>query len=198
MIFFKKQQKLPVIPSDPDLVRLILTASNKEEQRGYQKVLYERYAAGIYYKCLSILKNKETAKDLAHDIIIKIFLNLSKYSGKGAFASWVYTIAYNHCISHIQKTKKLKFEGSGEELEIAADEEELANKLLKEIQLDKLERLLEQLKEEDKIILLMRYQDAMSIKQIALALSIGESAVKMRLKRSRDYLARLMKDDSNE
>ena len=39
---------------------------------------------------------------------------------------------------------------------------------------------------------MMYYQDDMSIKQIAESFAIGESAVKMRLKRSRDHLAELI------
>ena len=73
-----------------------------------------------------------------------------------------------------------------------------SKKFLQELQLDQLEILFRQLKGDDKIILLMRYQDSMSVKQIAATLGIGESAVKMRLKRSRDRLAELLKSSQYE
>ena len=38
----------------------------------------------------------------------------------------------------------------------------------------------------DKMILLMKYQDDLSIKEISEVLEIGESAVKMRLKRAKE------------
>jgi len=44
---------------------------------------------------------------------------------------------------------------------------------------------------------LMRYQDGLSVKAIARALSVGQSAVKMRLKRSRDHLAELLTEHRN-
>ena len=37
-----------------------------------------------------------------------------------------------------------------------------------------------------KMILLMKYQDDLSIKEISSALDIGESAVKMRVKRAKE------------
>ena len=41
---------------------------------------------------------------------------------------------------------------------------------------------------------MMRYQDGLSVKEISDTLNVGESAVKMRLKRSRDHLAELINE----
>ncbi|MCB0375352.1 MAG: sigma-70 family RNA polymerase sigma factor, partial [Sinomicrobium sp.] len=48
-----------------------------------------------------------------------------------------------------------------------------------------LARVLEQIPEEDKGILFMKYRDNLSIKEIASALDKSESAVKMRIKRAK-------------
>ena len=45
---------------------------------------------------------------------------------------------------------------------------------------------------------MMRYQDGMSVKDIAESLGIGESAIKMRLKRSRDRLADLIQEQEKK
>ena len=50
---------------------------------------------------------------------------------------------------------------------------------------EKLGRTLELMEPKDKMILLMKYQDDISIKEIKESLAIGESAVKMRIKRAR-------------
>jgi RNA polymerase sigma-70 factor (ECF subfamily) len=62
---------------------------------------------------------------------------------------------------------------------------------LDHIALDRLTELLEQLKPEDKLILLMKYRDDMSIKDIQIAFDISESAVKMRIKRAKEKLKSL-------
>lgn len=182
--------------SDSEIINIILNKGEKE----LLEILYDRYSAKIYYKCLGILGNVETSKDLAHDIMIKIFLNLSKFQGASSFSLWVHSITYNHCMDYIRKKKKLQIE----KIDVkdfdypSTNEIELENKILADLQLSQLEVLLKELKPEEKLILLMRYQDDMSVKQIAQTLEIGESAVKMRLKRSRDRLANLLKEAQHE
>ena len=41
---------------------------------------------------------------------------------------------------------------------------------------------------DEKMILLLKYQDNLSVRELSEALDIGESAVKMRLKRAKDKL----------
>ena len=177
--------------SDEDIVRQVL-----EGNRQLLEVLYERYASKIYYKCLSITKDKSTSKDISHDIIIKIFTSLDKFKGKSDFSFWVYAITNNHCLSYIKKKSKRRtteIDGASEQIVDDADER-LQNTILKNMRLDQLEYVLDDLPPKDKLILIMRYQDGLSVKQMAQNLNIGESAVKMRLKRSRDILAELIKD----
>lgn len=182
---------------DKDLVKAILSESNREKKRKLQEELYVRYADTVYKKCKSIIKNSETAKDLAHDILVKVFLKLNKFRGESSFYSWVYAITFNHCMTHIEKEKRLKIEDfETHSYEIATDEIELEHKILKEVRLTQLETVFEYLPEAERLILIMRYQDGVAVKNIAKHLNIGESAVKMRLKRSRDHLAKLIKENA--
>lgn len=175
--------KLP----DLDIIQKI----QKDGERELLEILYDRYATKVYYKCLGILTDKDTAKDLAHDVMVKVFLNINKFRGASLFSSWVYSITYNQCMDHLRKKKRIPYSSlDTEEFQYLSTEEiELENKILQDLKLTQLEVLLEQLKPDDKMILLMRYQDGFSTKQIAQVLKISESAVKMRLKRSRDKLA---------
>jgi RNA polymerase sigma-70 factor (ECF subfamily) len=97
-------------------------------------------------------------------------------------------------MDYLQKQKRLDFSDYSEtEYEhMSNDDIELENKILHDVQLTQLEQAFEYLNAEEKIILMMRYQDSMAVKEIAETLSIGESAVKMRLKRSRDRLANIL------
>ena len=91
---------------DKELVSRILQAANSQEQRRWQEELYRRYSGKIYYKCISLIKSPDSAQDLAHDIFIKIFLNLSRYKGNAPFYSWVFAIVYNQCFDYLNKKKK--------------------------------------------------------------------------------------------
>lgn len=157
--------------------------------------LYNRYANKIYFKCLGMVKDADQARDMAHDIFIKVSTNLHKYEGLADLSFWVYAITYNHCITHLRKAKRLRFDAINEKLNPADEgEHELTEKIVRDMKLTQLKRLVRKLKPDEEMILLMRYQDGMNIKQIAHILQIGESAVKMRLKRVRNHLAELFND----
>jgi len=199
MAFLEKSKSRIKDITDEELVKKILNSKNKKEQRSLQEDLYSRYIKKVFFKCVSIVKNRETAKDLAHDIMVKMFLNLSKFKGEAPFGSWISSITYNHCINFLRKEKKIRFEDIEDIKEKIADNvEETEEKELLEMKLNQLEQIFQYLSEDEKLILLMRYQDGMPIKLIATKLKIGESAVKMRLKRSRDHLAKLLKEMTNE
>lgn len=181
--------------SDWEIIQKVL-----QGEQALLEVLYDRYSGKVYYKCLSITHDREISKDLAHDVMIKIFMNLSKFKGTSDFSFWVKSITYNYCMDYLKKKKRLSFDEfeSADFEQVPIDEIELEHKILKEVQLTQLEALLEELKGNDRMILLMRYQDGMSVKQIAETLKVSVSAVKMRLKRSRDRLAELLKASQNE
>jgi len=187
---FKSEPLPPSSLSDAELVEGIGGGNRK-----LLNELYNRYAKKIYYKCLSIVKEKSLAQDLAHDIFIKVCTNLHKFKGTSDLSFWIYAITYNHCIAHLRKAKRIRFEVINEKLDPEDHgDEELTTKIVRDLQLTQLKKLINQLKPDEEVILLMRYQDGMNIKQIASILQLGESAVKMRLKRCRTRITELFND----
>ena len=189
MAFFKFGKTTSEKITDEEIIERIL----KGEQQ-LLEMLYDRYSAKIFHKCLSLIKDREAAKDCTHDIMVKIFMNLANFKGKSAFSLWVHSISYNYCMDYLSKQKKMNFSDVSdyEYDNLAYDDTSLENKLLQDLKLTQLETVFEQLNTDDKMLLMMRYQDGMSVKDISDSLNLGESAVKMRLKRSRDRLADLI------
>lgn len=177
--------------SDEDLIEKTL----QEEGSHYFDEIYERYAAKVYRKCLSFSKDDMEAKDMAHDVIVKIYLNLSRFNQKSRFSTWVYAITYNHCVD--QKAKQTRQLTLKSELARMADgkHEEEVDGNIEEIDIDSLKVLMEKLSPAEKSILLMKYQDSLSIKEIAEITEAGESAVKMKLKRTRAKLVKMYEQD---
>jgi RNA polymerase sigma-70 factor (ECF subfamily) len=189
MAFFKFSKSSNDKLADEQVVERIL----KGEQQ-LLEVLYDRYSGKIYHKCLSLIKDREAAKDCTHDIMVKVFMNLANFKGKAAFSLWVHSISYNYCMDYLTKQKRLDYSDYTENIyeNVANDDASLEDKILQDAQLTQLEAVFEELNADEKIILMMRYQDGMSVKDISDSLGIGESAVKMRLKRGRDRLADLI------
>ena len=168
--------------SDSELVRSYLQTHNES----HFNALYRRYAAKVYGKCYSILKDTELAHDAVQDIFVKVMMNISSFGEKSQFSTWLYSVTYNYCIDSVRKKKKEKTLFS-EDIERAPDvaDEEIPDEYLLEMDVKHLKLVLDAIPEGDKMILLMKYQDDMSIKEIADILKKTESATKMQIKRAK-------------
>lgn len=148
-------------------------------------LLYERYSAKIYGKCLSLLRDEALAEDAMQEIFTKIFLNLSRFGEKSKFSTWVYSITYNYCIDYLRRKKKQDL--FSDDLENAPDlADDVPDAEILDMEVKQLKEVLKQIPDGDRAILLMKYQDEMSIKEIAEILDKTESAVKMQLKRAKE------------
>ena len=108
------------------------------------------------------------------------------------FSTWLYAFTYNFCINYVQRVKGKKeatFK-SIEEIEYKTPVEVPEEQLLS-LKTEKLAQCLNRLNHLDRTILLMKYQDDFSIKDIMDAYQIQESAVKMRLARAKSKLLKL-------
>lgn len=168
--------------TDEELIERIL----KENNTQLFALLYDRYSSVIYNKCRSFVKSKEIAEDLTHDLFVQLFTKIKSFRGEAKFSTWLYSFTYNFCVNYIQRDKYNKNEYASDELERSlGDVEEVDDALIFEIRASNLKIILERISPEDKALLLMKYQDDMSIRELSVLLNIGESAVKMRLNRAK-------------
>jgi len=156
-------------------------------------MLYDRYSNKVYRKCISFTDDSAIAKDLSHDIFLKVFLNLSKFKGNSKFSTWLYSITYNQCVDFVKKRDKIKTQDVEEEHVISESIDELNEKLLLELRVERLKVVLEEMKVENKMLLLMKYQDELSIADIMVITDKKESAIKMALKRAKMEAVKIYK-----
>lgn len=168
---------------DEDLIKIIVTDKNND----LFGVLYERYYRKVLDKSYSLLKNRDLAIEATQNIFSKAFEKLAGFKGNASFSSWLYSIAYNYCIDFLRLKKQLHYPewNSQNELPEIIDEtdEDLTN-----LDYELLLELMELIHPEEKALIVMKYSDDLSMKQIGEALRITESAAKMRLKRARARL----------
>ncbi|MDB9882843.1 RNA polymerase sigma factor [Bacteroidia bacterium] len=69
--------------------------------------LYDRYSDKVSGKCILMVKDLTIAQDLTQDILVKAFTKLNTFKGTSSFSTWLYQVAYTHCIDYIRKNKKI-------------------------------------------------------------------------------------------
>lgn len=174
--------------TDENLVKGIVESNNTL----LFEVLYDRYASLVYNKCFGFARDGDEAKDLTQDVFLKLFVKLASFKGKSKFSTWLYAFTYNHCVNYVTRNTAKKFEKQSidyKDIENLSDEEEEDNdNSFLNMKVEKLKEALDLISPEEKMIILLKYQDFLTIKEISSALEIGESAVKMRIKRAKDKL----------
>ncbi|MFP4845865.1 RNA polymerase sigma factor [Winogradskyella sp. PE311] len=156
------------------------------------EVLYDRYASMVYNKCYGFANGVDEAKDLTQDVFLRVFVKLGSFKGKSKFSTWLYSFTYNHCVNYVTRNTAKKIEKksvSSEHVDIQNIGEDVdSTREFQNMRVEQLKKVMELISPEEKMILLLKYQDNLSIKELSEALDIGESAVKMRLKRAKEKL----------
>lgn len=181
MLFRKKAKPVSQL-SDEDLV----TELQRDMNADRFGILYDRYAAKVFQKCVGMTRNKELAQDLTHDIFLKAFVNLTKFDHRSRFGTWLYSITYNYCLDHLRKDQKRRAGDLNEEVIVVDGAEDRYEMELLSLRSDRLASVLDALDPSDRGILLMKYQDELSVKDMMEVLGLAESAVKMRAMRARE------------
>ena len=78
--------------------------------RDAQAELYTRYAGGLYALCLRYIEDKEEARDLMHDAMIKAMDNFKtfRYAGEGSINAWISRIAVNMAIDRLKESSRFR------------------------------------------------------------------------------------------
>lgn len=158
--------------------------------------LYDHYMPMIYRFILLRVAEREEAEDLTHQVFLKAWQNIGGYSEKGLpFSSWLYRIARNSVIDHYRRTRPvadLEDEENSEELIVRPD---ILDKLDLKSDARKAFEAISSLKDIEREIVIMRFVDDLSVKEVAEAVGKTEGAVKLAQHRALNKLRTILSED---
>lgn len=96
--------------TDEALARAAQRGSGSPEARRAASELFGRYQRRIYLWCFRYVHEHEEALDLAQDVMLGAYRNLSSYSCKGRFYSWIFAITRNRCLNAVRRPALLQDE----------------------------------------------------------------------------------------
>ena len=131
--------------------------------------IFDMYFSRIYNKILGMVKNKEDAEDIAQDVFLTVYKNLSKFRNESGIYTWVYRIAINKTYDFFRK-KKETFELNEEVLSIE-DNEDVTVKIV-------LEEKLQLISEREREIILMKDIYGYKLREISKIKDMKLSTVK--------------------
>lgn len=162
------------------------------EQRERFGELYLRYADRVYRFALARTRSAALADDIVSDTMIAALEGLRGFDArKGSFAGWLFTIAARRIADRDRKQRQF-WNFLQRRPPSAADWEEedaLASTLRGETQA-RVRAAIASLSERHREVIELRYLAELPIRDIAAVLDTTEGAVKMRLNRAMQALAR--------
>jgi RNA polymerase sigma-70 factor (ECF subfamily) len=179
--------------TDEELVAATLDGSADAfgELTGRHRVRLERL-------CQRIFSDPEAARDLAQESLMRAYAALKSYRAEMPFGGWLRSIAINLCYDELRKRKRrpeelvadfsapeaawmgLVSEATPEQIVAEAEERREAHELA--------HRLLDILRPEDRMVMVMKESEEMSVGEIAEALGWSEAKVKIRAFRARSAM----------
>lgn len=172
-------------------------------QRGDKKAfaqLVESYQTPVYNLAYRMLGNANDAEDAAQETFLRAYAQLRRFHADRKFATWLLSIGAHYCIDRLRGRKfrwlSLDEESLTEALASGAPEPE--DELLRRESEQEISNLLERLSPASRLAVVLRYWYDQSIDEIAGTTGDSLGAVKVRLHRARQALAREMPRDGFE
>ncbi|MDW3647003.1 MAG: sigma-70 family RNA polymerase sigma factor [Bacteroidia bacterium] len=162
----------------------------------YFDELLSRYKSKIFTTIYLIVKDRSIAEDLFQDVMIKVvrMIRSGKYNEEGKFLPWVVRIARNLAIDHFRKVQRNPIQRESEDFDIfnsvTRAEVSSEEKIIREENARYVRKLIQQLPDKQREVLIMRSYADLSFKEIA---ALTDVSINTALGRMRYALLNLKK-----
>lgn len=179
--------------SDAELVRQALAGS----QAAY-RTLVARYASAAVNVAARLVNDRALAEDLAQDAFVRACARLETYDPERRFSAWFFQVLHNVAVDHLRR-KRLEtvsldalqangYPGPPTHDPASSPDTELERRALAAAMDDALRRIRSEYRE----AVVLRYQQGLTVEEIARVLQVPEGTVKTFLHRARKELAAIL------
>ncbi|HEX5577645.1 MAG TPA: sigma-70 family RNA polymerase sigma factor [Gemmatimonadaceae bacterium] len=181
--------------SDPAVV----AEARKGSEAAYRELL-TRYERPVFSLIFRMVRDRETAEDLAQETFIKVLNNLDRYSPEFKFSSWLFKIANNLTIDHLRRRRvdTISIEGAPDavtaesakatSIAVASGSESPLEELESRELGTAIERAIGKLRPEYRACIMLRHVEDKSYEEIAEIVKLPLGTVKTYIHRARHEL----------
>jgi RNA polymerase sigma-70 factor (ECF subfamily) len=145
-------------------------------------ILIDKYKDIAFNLALSIVKNRDDAKDITQDSFLKILENINRFRSDSKFSTWLYRIVYNQSIGFIKRENRANSVDYSLLIEISENNDN------KEGEIQDLYKAINKLEDTDRNIIMLFYLAEKTIKEIAQITGFSSGNIKVILHRARKKL----------
>jgi RNA polymerase sigma-70 factor (ECF subfamily) len=185
--------------TDADYERRLVRQAQSGDTAAYEE-LVRIHQPRLLAVVGGILRRNQDVEDVAQQVLVKAYVSLKRFDLRSAFGTWLYKIAVNECWDYFRKKKvrRLVYEADLSEEQLrqievvpahtggASRSREDAASRAQQRQL--LDRLLDELDETDRSMLVMKEVTGFTVEEIGKVFGLNVNTVKVRLFRARGRL----------
>lgn len=182
--------------TDKELIHAYLAGDNTAIE-----VLINRYKSKIYTSIYLLVKDTHLAEDIFQDTFIKVIKTIrsGSYNEEGKFLPWVVRIANNLVIDYFRKERRTPIVPNSDSFDyfeiVSLSDESMEDKLVREQSYKDLRKLIQQLPDDQKEVLIMRHYGDMSFKEIAMVTEVSINTALGRMRYALNNLRKMMGGD---
>ncbi|MCZ7568364.1 MAG: sigma-70 family RNA polymerase sigma factor [Ardenticatenaceae bacterium] len=139
--------------------------------------IYERFSPGIYRYIYFRTNDRELAEDLRAEVFLRMLDGLDRFDYRGwSISAWLYRIAHDRVIDHFRGQERHQMMPLEESLVDSAPDP--GETLLSTLAHEELREALQQLTEEQQQVILLRFVEDLSVREVAQITRRTEGAIK--------------------
>jgi len=179
----------------PDTEQHLIQRAQTGDQEAFA-VLVSEHQRYVYNLALRVLKNEEEALDLVQETFVRAWTALPNFRGQSQFRTWLYRIVTNLCYNRLPNLRRSLNELGDDviaeipETEVAFDNP--AHGLESRELRSYLHQAIDNLDENYRLLISLRYQNELSYEEIATMLNLPLGTVKTGLFRAKEQLRRAL------
>lgn len=176
--------------------QLLVTRAQRGDQTAFAQ-LVDQYQKPVYNLAYRMLGNAQDAEDAAQETFLRAYTQLKRFDRAQKFATWLLSICAHHCIDRLRRPRFLwlSMEDDAIAETLASDFPQPDAEVLRHESEHEIAGLLEHLTPANRLVVVLKYWHEQSAEEIAQTTGDSVSAVKVKLHRARQMLAKTIAAD---
>ena len=178
-----------------EVERALLKRLRDRDERAFRE-LVTAHRDRVFNITYRMLGNRHEAEDVAQEVFIAVFKQIDNFREESKFSTWLYRVAVNHCKNRLKYLKR-RFDKDREEINddtttagsngtIGSSVPSSPDRALQGAQMEKvLAEAIKGLDDEQRMVIILRDVEDMSIEEICAITDLPDGTVKSRLHRAR-------------
>lgn len=199
---YNRESRLATEIQDASELELVRSAREGDES-AFEEIV-RRYSPRVFHVCSRFFRRRELVEELAQEVFLKAFTELSSFEGRGSFEGWLTRIATNRCLNELRSAKRrpespvadMTEEQAGwldaQLADVSAARHRAAEQSV--VAADLAEKVLATLSPDDRIVLTLVDGEELSVKEVAEMTGWSQSKVKVQAFRARRRMRKAVEE----